>query len=187
MVAFQMGETTSPPKSSWQPTHIILGCWNNPTDKEIIENDAAAFISTLPANISNYLCKAYCKRSFGTIAKVPVQPSHLVETAWAIKRFIEQNKHARIGQLPTWADKEQSPEVGKRKRNTKRVVEEAKNIMPKAHIDSRGTMWHNKVEAAHWDARSCCWRQGPAWSALAMAEDTTWPQFLARASQGAAP
>lgn len=70
-------ETLTSAKQPWQPRHIILGGWTN---QDIIENDAADFIASLPDNTSNYMCKTYSPTSFGTIAKVLIQPGHLVET-----------------------------------------------------------------------------------------------------------
>lgn len=159
--ANQQQTTVNPHKNTvWQPTHRTLGGWTERTEKDIIESAAAAFIAILPVHISSYMCKACSPRSFGTMAKVSIQPGHLAEVTSALKPYIEQSRSSRQGRLPRWADGEQSPEVGKR--NTRRAVDEAEIILPKAHIDSRGTIWHDKVEAARWLRLGCKGQQGPA-------------------------
>lgn len=160
----------SAPKESkqqdgWRPRHIILGGWPERTPREVVEREAAAWLSAAPQHIQEACLRPFASKEYWEISKVKVTENMVTAIGWRIANILE--KRVAGAKPPTWSAVERSAEDGRRRRITTETSERA---MKEFEAESNGSIDKQEVEVAKFDGTSDRWIQKPGWCALVVGD-----------------
>lgn len=161
-------------QDGWRPRHSILGGWPDRTAREVVESEAAPWLSTAPQQIQEACLGPFAPKKYGEIIKV--KENMVNDVGWQIARLLE--KRVAGGKSPTWSAVERSPEEGKRRRLTTKASERALKVSgPEFEVERNGSIYRQGIEIAKYGGSTQKWIPKAGWCRLAVGG---WNEFSKR-------